>query len=461
MITIDNFKLPTSYNNKLSKVPKLTFGKDLNGLSQDVFVRNDTKFVEGKYAKPQHIKTYLEFYKSDSSSFKPFVISPNSRIYKLGNKNDSVIVKQKHSVDGIEDGVIKRISSEFDNEFFILSLLSKSFKNRLELVGAIEKNGTIDSIAIKYFDGQMLDANLENLTPKVLKQVHEDLLHLDKLKILHRDLTISNILVDKNFNSKIVDYGAARTFKQINYLNNQDIVKYKQPSFLSLSNIYNFEENALFVYIEQLKSKGGKYIELANDIFLKHLELKSDFYKKHSLISIKQNDDLEGHYQNDQILSDAYSLLKDKKVTSEIKKAIIEIELLRIKMNHAQKRVRLYNDNTLKNPVTAMYWNLLEGVYTKSLFMKTNDYSKKYDDLRLKKYFDLQNRIAIFHSNEIFKKEYKRHSQEMNDFLLTDSVENIDTILKEDVLLQKVDSNGEWTGPCLSIYKMIDNKNEN
>ena len=123
-------------------------------------------------------------------------------------------------------------------------------------------------------------------------------------------------------------------------------------------------------------------------------------------------------------------------------------------MNHAQKRVRLYNDNTLKNPVTGLYWNMLEGAYTKGLIKTSKECMERYRDNKiLYKYFDLQNKLAKFHYNEIFIPEYTRHATEMKEFLIKGNSKNLDTILKEGNLLEMKDADGNWCGPCIPIYK--------
>ena len=51
----------------------------------------------------------------------------------------------------------------------------------------------------------------------IIEGIAQGLLYLHKysrLKVVHRDLKVSNILLDENMNPKISDFGMARMFKQ-------------------------------------------------------------------------------------------------------------------------------------------------------------------------------------------------------------------------------------------------------
>ena len=458
LIKADSFLQKTSGPNLFSNFySNVSFGaknenKDTVSLTK---YKPEVFFLEPSLKKKNEI--YKSFFESNNHSDCFFEISSNSKVYKVGKGHSSLIIKVKHKDSGIEKGVVKQISKDFDNEVRILSSLPKSFKNRLRLIGYSKLNDSVNTIATEFIDGKKLDANLNNINKKVLTQLYDDLLILDEARIFHRDLTTYNILVDKNNIAKIVDYGASKTFDEMALLNETGQIKYKHPEFIAYSNIQNFEENALLVYLKQLENADRSNLKKADKLFEEHLKLKSDYYEKHMQIVFandKKDKNFKQKIENDLIYKDAYGLLKDKYLNPKIKIDLMNTEKLRIKMNHAQKRVRLYNDNTLKNPVTGIYWNMLEGVYTKGLIINSEKFMEKYKkNSILYDYFDLQNKIGKYHYKEIFLPEYNRHSAEVHDFFVKNGTKNLDTILLEGNLLEKKDADGNWCGPCVAIYK--------
>lgn len=449
---------------KLQNHQTINFGQQKVTTDSCSFKTKPTPVFVNNASKKEN-EVYKNFLNSGIKSDNCYEISSNSKVYKIGQENSSLIVKVKHEAPGIEKGVVKQISKDFENEVKILSSLPKSFKNKLNLIGYSTLNNSVNSIATEFIDGHKPDAHLKNLDKKTLSMLYADFLQLDKANIYHRDLTTYNILINKNNVAKIVDYGASKTFKEMEDLSNSGEIKFKQPDFLACSNLQNFEENALLVYLKQLQNIDRASSKEADALFEEHIKLKADYYDKHSK-TILNNKENEEKIKNDIILRDAYNLFKANVLDKETKTYLLNSEKLRIKMNHAQKRVRLYNDNTLKNPITALYWNMLEGSYTKGLIEMSKMCADKYknNDI-LHKYFTLQNKLAEFHYREIFVPEFIKHESKMKDFLLTENVENINTILQEGNLLDKTDIDGNWCGPCISIYKAninpLDDKNDN
>ncbi|XP_022927517.1 G-type lectin S-receptor-like serine/threonine-protein kinase At1g11300 isoform X1 [Cucurbita moschata] len=146
---------------------------------------------------------------------------------KLGQGGFGPVYKGK-LVDGPEIAV-KRLSrtsgqglEEFTNEVMVISKLQH--RNLVQLFGCCVEgeermlvyeympNGSLDSIIFDSTKGRVLDwqkrFNVIEGIVRGLLYLHRD----SRLKIIHRDLKPSNILLDRDLNPKISDFGTARIF---------------------------------------------------------------------------------------------------------------------------------------------------------------------------------------------------------------------------------------------------------
>ncbi|KAI6683932.1 hypothetical protein NL676_029845 [Syzygium grande] len=147
---------------------------------------------------------------------------------KLGQGGFGPVYKGKLN-DGKEIAA-KRLSSnsgqgiaEFKNEILLISKLQH--RNLVRLLGCCTE-GEEKILVYEYLPNKSLDAFLFDSKEKkklswsirfrIIQGVARGLLYLHRdscLRVIHRDLKVSNILLDENMNPKISDFGLARMFE--------------------------------------------------------------------------------------------------------------------------------------------------------------------------------------------------------------------------------------------------------
>uniref|UniRef100_A0A803LL19 non-specific serine/threonine protein kinase n=1 Tax=Chenopodium quinoa TaxID=63459 RepID=A0A803LL19_CHEQI len=161
--------------------------------------------------------------------FKRVVMATNNfqDTNKLGKGGFGPVYKGK-----LEDGqeiAVKKLSKasgqgveEFMNEVLVISKLQH--RNLVRLLGCCvegkEKMLIYEYMPNKSLDYLLFDPMKQDLLPwkkryNIIQGICQGLLYLhrdSRLKIIHRDLKASNILLDKNLNPKISDFGMARIF---------------------------------------------------------------------------------------------------------------------------------------------------------------------------------------------------------------------------------------------------------
>ncbi|KAF8030035.1 hypothetical protein BT93_E2455 [Corymbia citriodora subsp. variegata] len=244
-----------------------------------VFVFGVCKWRTKKEDKPERLgelpqgNSWEEQLKQDDAleltlfSFDSILLATNkfSTTSKLGQGGFGSVYKGKMN-DGREVAV-KRLSSgsaqgvqEFKNEIILISKLQH--RNLVKLIGCCTK-GDEKILVYEYLPNKSLDTFLFDSGKKVeldwgkrfkiIEGIARGLLYLHRdscLRVIHRDLKVSNILLDEKMNPKISDFGLARMFEGTQVLvNTHKIVGtlgYMSPEyamggiFSERSDVYSF-----------------------------------------------------------------------------------------------------------------------------------------------------------------------------------------------------------------------------
>lgn len=391
---------------------------------------------------------------SDHQSVKIFS-GANGSVYKVSKKTgENIAVKVPHFETVKRAKIVQRLNANYDDEVAIMKMLPDDVlhTSRLLATGA-DENGKISALALEFVPGKMPDPRSAHMSAKHLDGFYDDLFALDKAGIYHRDLAITNLKVTKN-NIYITDYGASKTFEQMKELSKGPDIKYKHPPFLALSNMDNFESIGLLVYLRQLSNSSQKGKHHADRLFLSHLSKKSSFHsKKAELLRASGSSDDIKLAARERLLSRVFGRIKTNQsdaVTMDIR----QTELLRLKMLQAQKMTRLYADNDKKNPATSLYWNSLQGFFSKQLEMTSALLHKQYKgDKDLEKYFIIQNKISKFHQKEIFMPMFNKSCQNVLSPLKNSDKGVVGNVVREGNWLQFSNHTGRWKGQAASMYE--------
>lgn len=194
--------------------------------------------------------------------FQPYNIYPSDIIDNIGNLTEM----------------------SFSNEFLVPKYIVMRKNRIIGYLSIYKKNKTIEKINLEYQD-----------KVAILKDAKEKLENLHKeYKIIHGDLNLSNILVDKNFNTSFIDFDSSLKFNQnvgsvvsfprtvINYMKyfkydyKADIYKFNLETLKFLYNIAS-DENILFLASCNLFNENSSVETLSKELILKPEKIKKEY----------------------------------------------------------------------------------------------------------------------------------------------------------------------------------------
>ncbi|GLU23276.1 hypothetical protein SLE2022_392980 [Rubroshorea leprosula] len=274
--------------------------------------------------------------------FDSMVVATNnfSMANKLGQGGYGPVYKGKLH-DGT-DVAVKRLSSssgqgleEFKNEVRLISKLQH--RNLVRLIGCcVEREERI--LVYEFLANKSLDNFLFDPSPtkraelswakrfNIIQGIARGLLYLHRdscLRVIHRDLKVSNILLDEKMNPKISDFGLARIFEGTQYLANTHKVVgtlgYMSPEY-GLAGIFSEKSDVFSFGVLLLEIVSGKKVTR----FLYHDECLSLLSHAWQLWNKGKELDLI-----DEALADSFS-------STEVKRCI-QVALLCVQ-DHAENR---------------------------------------------------------------------------------------------------------------------------
>jgi len=137
------------------------------------------------------------------------------RVYRVVDKNvkEEVALKLLNAEIAADEKTIERFRNELK---FARNIIHKNVCRMFDL--SIEE-GT-HYITMEYVPGEDLKSTMKRVGPlgagkavSIAKQIGEGLAEAHKLDVVHRDLKPQNIMIDKEGNARIMDFGIARSLK--------------------------------------------------------------------------------------------------------------------------------------------------------------------------------------------------------------------------------------------------------
>lgn len=180
----------------------------------------------------------------NSNETKLLGTGANGSVYKLDNIKgfeQGLVVKISHTKDkNPVTGEKQRVNCSFDYEKDILKSVSGiDSKSQNYVADFVLKDGRYVLVST-LVSGKNPDVQERPLTKKSLAQLLDIFEKLDEQGVLHRDLKKENIIIDKDNNAGLIDFGEAIKFDLKALKDNSDNNNF--PEILPPTNLRSFED---------------------------------------------------------------------------------------------------------------------------------------------------------------------------------------------------------------------------
>lgn len=331
----------------------------------------------------------------NSNETKLLGTGANGSVYKLDNIKgfeQGLVVKISHTKDkNPVTGEKQRVNCSFDYEKDILKSVSGiDSKSQNYVADFVLKDGRYVLVST-LVSGKNPDVQERPLTKKSLAQLLDIFEKLDEQGVLHRDLKKENIIIDKDNNAGLIDFGEAIKFDLKALKDNSDNNNF--PEILPPTNLRSFEDTLLFPYMEELKKSNPAE---AKQLFRDYLTLKAPICERRA-DSIKEY--LKSNNLPEELGEKLFKMENYQRLLSKMLKSpdedVITAEMLQCEITY-NSELAYKNEILLLNPLANVTFKMNSLIAAKRLEAYTLQQINKPNTLEKREYFMTQNDIAKY-----------------------------------------------------------------
>lgn len=387
--------------NKTPKIQNKSFGDRFDAAKIESFEFSSNLSKEAKSKLISEIRYII----NNQSTTTPFGYGATGVVFQIkdveGLGHNGAIAKISYTQDkNPYTGEKQKIRYDYENEIKILRQLQVLKDSTQQYLGKIKLKDGRTILITTFVEGAKFDVALSPLNEEALKSAFGVLFELDSLGILHRDLKRENIVVDKNNQTKLIDFGEAVEFDILNFSQQEEN---NFPSFVAPTNLQNFEDTFISPYLNDLLAydphKAEKFLE-------NYLTLKSDliFSKRASELEeyLNKNKDsiTQEEIQKLQVMIDYQKTMAAALSKRNLSPEIINIELLKSQVSYMSE-LAYKNEVLIGNPLANIALKANALICAKKLEAEISKQIKRPNKTEIRKYLEYQLQNSKYRQNKI------------------------------------------------------------